>query len=62
MTSPKSVWLPRSAVAQRYNVTPRTIVRWENDPDMNFPKSREIRNRHYTDQRELDDYDAVEVA
>jgi hypothetical protein len=58
MVSTKPIWVPRVAVATRYNVNPRTIARWEADPYMGFPKSREIRKRHYTDERELDAYDA----
>jgi hypothetical protein len=52
-------WLPRPAVARgRYNRHPKTLERWETDPDMGFPKSREIRGRYYYAEDELDAYDA----
>ena len=55
-------WLPRPDVARgRYNRHPKTLERWEDDPKMGFPKSREIRGRYYYDESELDAYDAREA-
>ena len=55
-------WLPRPTVARgRYNRHPKTLERWEADPNMGFPKSREIRGRYYYAEDELNAYDAREA-
>jgi len=58
--SDQTIWVHRTDVAQRYGVNPRTIVRWEKDQEMGFPKPREIRGRFYTSKQALDAYDARE--
>jgi hypothetical protein len=45
--------LPRRLVAERYNVNVRTIVRWENDPNLGFPQPIEINKRQYYHEAEL---------
>ena len=32
-------WLPDDKVADRYDVTTRTIQRWEKDPELGFPQA-----------------------
>jgi DNA-binding transcriptional MerR regulator len=49
--------LPRRLVAERYNVNVRTIVRWENDPDLRFPQPIEINGRRYFHEAELTSFD-----
>jgi hypothetical protein len=49
--------LPRRLVAERYRVNVRTIVRWENDPDLRFPKPIEINKRRYFHEAELTLFD-----
>jgi hypothetical protein len=45
--------LPRRLVAARYGVNVRTIVRWENDPDLRFPQPITINQRQYFHEAEL---------
>jgi hypothetical protein len=49
--------LPRRLVAERYRVNVRTIVRWENDPALHFPKPIEINKRRYFHEAELTMFD-----
>jgi DNA-binding transcriptional MerR regulator len=49
--------LPRRLVAERYGVNPRTIVRWENDPNLRFPQPLTINNRQYYHEAELTMFD-----
>jgi hypothetical protein len=49
--------LPRRLVSQRYGVNVRTIVRWENDPDLRFPQPIEINKRKYYHEAELTLFD-----
>jgi hypothetical protein len=50
--------LPDPQVARdRYKVNPRTIVRWDADPDLKFPPPIVINNRKYRDVAALDEWD-----
>ena len=49
--------LPTVAVAQRYNVVPRTIDRWAEDPELGFPAAEVINRRRYWDEDALDAWD-----
>jgi len=53
MSAESTDLLPRRAVAERYGVNVRTIVRWENDPGLCFPQPIEINKRHYFREAEL---------
>jgi hypothetical protein len=53
MSAESTDLLPRRAVAERYGVNVRTIVRWENDPALRFPKPIEINKRQYFHEAEL---------
>jgi hypothetical protein len=50
--------LPEAKVAERYGVTTVTLWRWDNDPDLGFPKPIVIRQRKYRDVEQLDAFDA----
>jgi hypothetical protein len=39
--------LPDSQVAQRYKVDPRTIARWDQRPELDFPRPVRINTRKY---------------
>jgi hypothetical protein len=54
--------LPRRLVAERYNVTTRTVVRWENDPDLRFPQPIEINKRRYYHEAELTAWDRANAS
>jgi hypothetical protein len=43
-------YLPDSLVAERYSVSPRTIDRWDDTPDLGFPPPIYIRGRKYRDE------------
>jgi hypothetical protein len=51
-------FLNRGRVAERYGVNKRTIVRWEGDPKLDFPKPEYINGRCYHDEKKLDEADA----
>lgn len=37
----------RPQLAKRWNMSSRGLIRWENDPQLNFPKAIIIRNKNY---------------
>jgi hypothetical protein len=49
---------PRRKTAERYGVSVRTIERWEDDPELDFPKSTIVNGRRYDNVDELDAWDA----
>ena len=55
--------LPTRLVCKRYGVSGRTIIRWEQDPDLNFPKPASVINgRKYYSEAELTAFDRALVA
>ncbi len=54
--------LPAAAVCDRYGITRRTLGRWMVDPEMGFPASLTLNNRHYFDGDELLEYERRAVA
>ena len=58
MPDKKPNWLSRRAQATRYGRTPRTIRRWEVDPDLNYPPGIEINGRWYRREDQLNSWDA----
>lgn len=59
MRDKKPNWLSRRAQATRYGRTPRTIRRWEVDPDLNYPPGIEINGQWYRREDQLDAWDAA---
>lgn len=53
--------LPTRDVCRRYNVSDRTIARWERDPDLKFPRPLVINRRKYFDEFELTAFDRAQV-
>jgi len=49
--------LPDRLVAQRYDVSVRTLERWDATPDLGFPPPRYIRRRRFRNISELDAWD-----
>jgi hypothetical protein len=43
----RDVRLPTSRVAERFNVVPRTVERWQLDPRLGFPRPLIINRRKY---------------
>ena len=54
--------LPDRQVCKRYQVVPRTLARWDANPDLNFPKPLLINGRKYRDEAELDAWDRAQAA
>jgi hypothetical protein len=50
-------WIKRRRTAQRYDVSVRTIERWEADPKLNFPQSMIRNGRRYDNEENLDAWD-----
>jgi predicted DNA-binding transcriptional regulator AlpA len=53
--------LPDPQVARRYNVNPRTIYRWDDQPALGFPKPIRINNRKYRRLHELEAWERQRV-
>jgi hypothetical protein len=51
--------LPERAVAEKYGVCVRTIMRWGDDPSLGFPPVVIIRKRRYRDLAALEAWDAA---
>jgi predicted DNA-binding transcriptional regulator AlpA len=47
MSEEDSPSLPTRQVELRYGVCSKTIDRWENDPELEFPKSYRVNRRRY---------------
>jgi hypothetical protein len=54
--------LPDPQVAQRYQVTLRTVARWDEDAELGFPKPVWIRNRKYRRIKELQSWERKRAA
>ena len=54
--------LPDLKVAERYQVTLRTVHRWDEDPELDFPKPLWIRNRKYRRVKELERWERKRAA
>ena len=54
--------LPNAKVRDRYGVSEKTLRRWEQDPNLKFPKAVWINGRKYQYEIELDAFDAARVA
>jgi hypothetical protein len=48
-----------SKVADRYGVVPRTIERWEENPDLKFPAPLRINKRKYWDLEKLEAWERL---
>jgi hypothetical protein len=44
-------------VADRYDVSVRTLARWDEQPDLGFPPPIYIRDRRYRELAKLDEWD-----
>jgi hypothetical protein len=53
--------LPDSQVAQRHKVDPRTIARWDQRPELDFPKPFRINNRKYRSIEQLEIWERARV-
>jgi hypothetical protein len=53
--------VPDPRVAARYQVTPRTIDRWDRQPGLNFPKAVRINGRKYRHLHELETWERGRV-
>jgi hypothetical protein len=54
--------LPTRLVSARYNVSDRTVARWERDPDLNFPKPLVINRRKYFSEDDLTAWDRANAS
>ena len=45
--------IPDPKVAKQFGVTTRTIDRWDEDPELDFPKAVEINGRKYRRSNEI---------
>jgi len=49
-----SDYMPDALVAARYKVTTRTIDRWDQDPDLEFPEAMRVNGRKYRSVKQLE--------
>ena len=54
--------LPDPQVARRYNVNPRTLYRWDRQPNLGFPQPLLINRRKYRRLSELETWERQRVA
>jgi hypothetical protein len=55
--------MPDPVVArQRYRVDPRTLYRWDRQPELNFPKAVVINRRKYRRVAELESWERERAA
>jgi hypothetical protein len=54
--------LPDLQVAQRYQVTLRTVARWDEDPELDFPKAFRVKGRKYRRVKELESWERKRAA
>jgi hypothetical protein len=54
--------LPTRLVAERYNVSDRTVARWQRDPDLNFPQPLVVNGRKYFAESELTAWDRANAS
>ena len=57
ITSSTDVRLRTVQVARRFNVVSRTIERWEQDPELNFPKPLVVNGRKYWRREEVEHWE-----
>jgi hypothetical protein len=62
MTKPMDTRLPTRLVSARYNISDRTVARWERDPNLNFPKALIINKRKYFAEDELTAWDRANAS
>jgi MerR HTH family regulatory protein len=49
-------------VCERFGVTPRTLHRWDRDPELGFPKPIVINGRKYWRRRDIEDFELLRSA
>jgi predicted DNA-binding transcriptional regulator AlpA len=54
MESELNYLVPNKAIAQRFNVTTRTVFRWGSDPSLGFPKPYMVGKRRYFSSAEIE--------
>lgn len=54
--------LPTRAVCDRYLKSGRTILRWQNDPQLNFPKPMIVNGRKFFDEDQLIEWERAQIA
>jgi hypothetical protein len=55
--SPKKGLITERKASERYDVSVRTLSRWDEVPELNFPPAILIRGRRYRDVERLDAWD-----
>jgi hypothetical protein len=50
-------WLPDPLVAKRYQVSPRTLRRWDEDPELSFPPVIIVNTRRYRELAALEEWE-----
>jgi hypothetical protein len=58
-SSSKPGLVPDRLVAERYDITVRTLERWDATPSLKFPKPIFIRRRRFREVSALDQWDAA---
>ena len=53
--------LPDPRVAQRYNINPRTLYRWDKQPALGFPPAIRINRRKYRRVEQLEAWERQRV-
>src|SRR5262245_61552542 len=55
-------FLTEAQTADRYGVTTRTLMRWDETPDLDFPPPILVRKRRFRDRRLLEQWERKQAA
>jgi hypothetical protein len=48
-------------VCKEFGVTPMTLARWTNDPELNFPPPVSVRHRNFRSRKLLEEWKAAQL-
>jgi hypothetical protein len=49
-------------VCERFNIVPRTLHRWDHNPDLGFPRAIIINGRKFWRRRDVEDFELLRSA
>ena len=51
-------FVPDPEVCREFSITPMTLDRWTNDPNLRFPPPMKLRNRNFRSRKQLEEFKA----
>jgi hypothetical protein len=59
---PREKYLTEAQTAARYNVVPRTLARWDETPELKFPRAVFVRKRRFRELAALQEWERAQAA